>query len=456
MVQRRSRWMPWIGWGLVAVTFLLFVAGMVRRGQLRERGEDVVRMLFVPSVEQGTLVRRADELARFIRQDSGLMLRTEVPTSYAAVIQALGTGQADVAWLPAFAYVIANARYDAEARLQVVRSVDLHAIVVTRRHPGAPASVPELANMPIAMPMDLPPPLRDVIVDRLDSSAPGWSEVPVETDTASIRALVAEAPQVQGAVSSWVFSGPNDLTGDGRKKLEAERPGTLADTQVIDRLAEPVRVDATHYFGCILTRTDSGVDRVSDLTGKTFAFSDETSTSGHIFPRILLQRRAVSLGHDYFAGGHANVVQAVWDGKVAGGSSFYSPPSAQQVRDGNLVGDARFLIIKRLPDIEARRQFLEEVRILALTDPIPNDVCCVRDGFSESVWERFEQSLQRFLATEVGQAAYFDLVAGVSAARCNDATFDGFRQALSDSGVSAAKILDAAEEKLRQRSGGGT
>jgi ABC-type phosphate/phosphonate transport system substrate-binding protein len=411
-------------------------------------------MLFVPSVEQGTLVRRGDELARFIREDSGLMLRTEVPTSYAAVIQALGTGQADVAWLPAFAYVIAHARYDAEARLQVVRSVDLHAIVVTRSHPGEPATLAELARAPIAVPQDLPDPLRHATVERLDEAAPGWREVPASSDTEAVRALVADTPQVQAAVSSSVFSGPHDLTGDGRKKLEAERPGTLADTQVIDRLPEPVRVDATHYYGCILTRTGSGVRRVVDLSGKTFAFSDETSTSGHIFPRILLQREGVTLGHDYFAGGHANVVQAVWDGKVAGGSSFYSPPSAQQVRDGHLVGDARFLILKRLPDMAARRQFLEEVRILALTDPIPNDVCCVRQGFSGSVWERFERSLQRFLDTEAGQAAYFDLVAGVAAARCSDATFDGFRQALTDSGVSAAKILDAAEAKLQRTAGG--
>ena len=43
--------------------------------------------------------------------------------SYAAVIEALGAGQADVAWMPAFAYVIAHARYGAEVKLQVVRSV---------------------------------------------------------------------------------------------------------------------------------------------------------------------------------------------------------------------------------------------------------------------------------------------------------------------------------------------
>ena len=49
--------------------------------------------------------------------------------------------------------------------------------------------------------------------------------------------------------------------------------------------------------------------------------------------------------------------------------------------DGTLVGDARFLLLKNMPTREERRELLEEVRVLALTAPIPNDVCCVRRGF---------------------------------------------------------------------------
>ncbi len=81
-----------------------------------------------------------------------------------------------------------------------------------------------------------------------------------------------------------------------------------------------------------------------------------------------------------------------------------------------MVGDARFLILKNMATQVEREKFLDEVRILALTDPIPNDVCCVRRGFSETTWERFEASLQRFLETPDGRSAYYDLVAGVAAA----------------------------------------
>ena len=443
--------MPRIGWLLVGLLLVAFIWGLNRRSQLVTRGQKAVQMLFVPSVEQGTLVRRGDELARFIRADSGLTLRSQVPTSYAAVIQALGAGQADVAWIPAFAYVLANARYGAEARLQVVRSVDRYSIVVTRNGPGEPQRLENLVDRPVAIPQTIKGRLRASLVELLDEFAPGWIEVPVATGKDAVWRLVEER-NVDAAASRHVYSGPNDLVGDGRKELEYDRLGTLRETRVIHTSERPQPELSNVYFGCILTRTDSGFKRLEDFNGTNFAFSDETSTSGHIFPRALLQRSGVSLGHVLYAGGHPNVVQAVRDGKVSGGASFYSPPSAANQRDGTLVGDARFLILKNMTRQEERAKLLEEVRIVALTDPIPNDVCCVRRGFSESVWTQFEASLQRFLDTPDGRSAYYDLVAGVAAAPCSDADFDDFRAALTDAGVSASALLEAAEERLeRQR-----
>jgi hypothetical protein len=75
------------------------------------------------------------------------------------------------------------------------------------------------------------------------------------------------------------------------------------------------------------------------------------------------------------------------------------------------------------------------------------------------VWEQFEASMQRFLETPEGRGAYYDLVAGVAAAPTTDANFDDFRAALTDAGVSASALLEAAEKRLerqRQRSGDGS
>lgn len=451
MTQGKRVWMPRIGWTLVVVLTVVFIWGLQRRATLEVRGERAITMLFVPSVEQGTLVRRGDELARFIRADSGLTLKSQVPTSYAAVIQALGAGQADVAWIPAFGYVVANAKYGAEARLQVVRSVDRYAIVVTRNGPGEPEGLAELAGKAVAFSDSVQGELRTLITDKLDEVAPGWVEAPVGDDTAAVAHLVERRDGVSAAVSRHVYSGPHDLVGDGRKLLEYQRPGTLRETRVLHTTEQSVGELSTVYYGCVMTRPDSRFRKIDDLQGESFAFSDETSTSGHIFARALLQRAGVQLGHVLFAGGHPNVVQAVSDGKVAGGSAFYSPPSEKNTRDGTLVGDARFLLLKNMATEQERLAFLDQVRVIALTPPIPNDVCCVRKGFPETVWREFEGSLQRFLATEEGQGAYYDLVAGVAAEPCTDASFDGFRLALRETGVRAVSLLEAAEEEIERK-----
>ena len=445
-----SSWLPRIGWTLVVLFFAVFVWGLERRSRLQVSQDQIIRMLFVPSVEQGTLVRRGDQLATFIRQDTGLTLKVEVPTSYAAVIQALGSGQADVAWIPAFAYVIANARYGAEARLQVVRSAERSGLVVVRSNDGALESLEDLAGAGIAMPGDLAPELEEMMRRVLDERAPGWIEIAVETPKDAVRELLDRPADISAAVSSWVFSGPYDFVGDGRKELEYERPGTMQSTRELFRTETPVLERVTHYHGCIFSRVDSPMRRVRDFNGRRFAFSDETSTSGHIFPRMLLNREGVTLGRVFFAGGHPNVIQAVLEGKADGGSGFYSPANEMQREQGFYVGDARYLIIKRMRE-EERLGLLDEIRVLKLSDPIPNDVCAVRQGFSEAKWKTFEESFQRYLETDEGLEVYFDILAAIGAARTDDSAFDGFREALRASDISAEGLLEDAERRLEER-----
>jgi ABC-type phosphate/phosphonate transport system substrate-binding protein len=447
----RGAVLPRLGWLLAALLFLAFVAGLVRRGRIERAGGEVVRMLFVPSVEQGTLARRGNELADFVRKDSGIVVRSAVPTSYAAVVQALGVGQADIAWVPAFAYVVANARYGAEARLQVVREAERYAIVVTRSGAGEPAKLADLAGKRVAIPKSFSAELKASLVPELDRWAPGWVEVVAKDDRDAVQALLDRSDAVDAAASGWVYSGPKDFVGDGRKLLEYDRPGTLEKTRIAFKTSQPALERVTVYYGSVMTRTDSGVTRLEDLNGRPFGYSDATSTSGYIFPVNLLNASSVKLGHVYFAGGHANVVQAVSDGKVAGGSTFYSPPGKVNEVEHTFVADARHLLMKRMATDEERLAFLDQVRVLALTDPIPNDVCCVRRGFPKATWERFERSLQKFIATPEGLRAYLDLVAAVAARPCDDATFDGFRTALKATGVSAVQLLEAEEEKLRKK-----
>jgi len=82
------------------------------------------------------------------------------------------------------------------------------------------------------------------------------------------------------------------------------------------------------YLSQIVTRTDSGVSSLADLRGKDFAFGDPSSTSGSLYPRIMLAdagyrcsvttlTQCEGLGTVTFTGGHDAAAAAVAGGQVA-------------------------------------------------------------------------------------------------------------------------------------------
>lgn len=81
-----------------------------------------IKMYFVPSLEAGKVVASGEAIAEALHKATGYHFKVAVPTSYAAVIEALGTYQADIAWLPTYAYVLAKQKYNANVRLMTVRN----------------------------------------------------------------------------------------------------------------------------------------------------------------------------------------------------------------------------------------------------------------------------------------------------------------------------------------------
>jgi phosphonate transport system substrate-binding protein len=69
-----------------------------------------------------------------------------------------------------------------------------------------------------------------------------------------------------------------------------------------------------------VARKDSGIQTVADLKGKTFAFVDPTSTSGHLFPKAGLMKAGFNPEKDFgrviFSGSHDSNAVAVQNKKV--------------------------------------------------------------------------------------------------------------------------------------------
>jgi phosphonate transport system substrate-binding protein len=82
-------------------------------------------------------------------------------------------------------------------------------------------------------------------------------------------------------------------------------------------LARPELPDGTStYHGLLLVRTDSGIRTVRDMQGKVFAFVDQATTAGYLFPLAYFRSHGIADYHayfkeTYFAGTHADVIADV-------------------------------------------------------------------------------------------------------------------------------------------------
>jgi phosphonate transport system substrate-binding protein len=94
---------------------------------------------------------------------------------------------------------------------------------------------------------------------------------------------------------------------------------TVADIEAF-AVAETKKAGRTSYHSQVITHKDSGIKNVNDLKGKTFAFVDPSSTSGHLFPKAGLMKAGLNtdkdLGRVIFSGSHDSNAIAVQNRKI--------------------------------------------------------------------------------------------------------------------------------------------
>ena len=294
---------------LAIITILILLSGC---GEVSELGtkKNPIKMYFVPSMEAGKIVTSGQEIADYLHGETGYFFKVAVPTSYAAVIEAMGTKETDIAWLATFAYILANEKYGAEVGLTTVRY--------------------------------------------------------------------------------------------GLEK----------------------------YKGQFIARTDSGIDKLEDIEGKTIAYTDAASTSGYIYPSAILAKKNIKPGRYLFAGGHPQVVLSVYQGNADVGCTFWSPKD----EDGN-IHDARSAVQETFADVE------EKVKIIGFTDWIPNDTVTFRKDFPADMKENIITTLVDYAKTPEGSETLKRLLQINDFVRGNDADYDVVRETLKAIDADAADFL---------------
>lgn len=91
--------------------------------QVDERGWPTELVLgLVPALEAEALVDNLEPLAEHLEKELGMPVRSFVPQDYTGLVEALGSGRADIGMLPPFAAMLGKRRYDIETILVSTRA----------------------------------------------------------------------------------------------------------------------------------------------------------------------------------------------------------------------------------------------------------------------------------------------------------------------------------------------
>jgi phosphonate transport system substrate-binding protein len=147
---------------------------------------------------------------------------------------------------------------------------------------------------------------------------------------------------------------------------------TVADIEAF-AVAETKKAGRTFYHSVIVARKDSGIKTIADLKGRTFAFVDPSSTSGHLFPKAGLLKAGFDPDKDFgrviFSGSHDSNAVAVQNGKI----------DAVAIADRILDAAIKKGLAKR-----------EDLQIVWTSDPIPESPTVWRKDLDPELKKRIQ------------------------------------------------------------------
>lgn len=112
-------------------------------------GPKTLRVSMIPTTAADKMLRESEPLKAYLEQATGAKVELTIPLNYAAVVEALGAGKIDLAFLGGFTYVQARKRFDVQPLVQRDRDQAFHSLFIT--HAGSPIhSLADLAGKQFA------------------------------------------------------------------------------------------------------------------------------------------------------------------------------------------------------------------------------------------------------------------------------------------------------------------
>ena len=190
------------------------------------------------------------------------------------------------------------------------------------------------------------------------------------------------------------------------------------------------RKGSPFYYAAIIARADSGIQRLEDLRGKTFAFGDPLSTSANVFPRKMFHERGIDPVRDFkkilYSGGHDATVLAVFNRKVDAGATYANSP------DSNDTAWMRYL-----QDPEDVKQ----IHAIAFSEPIPADNLVIHGNLDDRLAQQVEAIFIELSQDAKGKKMLRDLYQIDGFIPATDKDYDSVRQAFAIAGIPLREAL---------------
>ncbi len=243
----------------------------------------------------------------------------------------------------------------------------------------------------------------------------------------------------------------------------------------IEVALKSLRFGYTEYWTQYIVPRDSDIQTLADLEGKTWAYVDASSTSGFLVPSGQLQAAGITVGDTFEAGGHGAVARAIYNEEADFGTTFYSPQidaDRNVLWDGTAAGadiaDPSSCVINADGQIECNGEFprdarrdireeapdvIQQVRIVTLSEPIPNDTLSFGPEFPADTKQQIIDALFAF-SEEVGDGSdedseasagelfedAFDAYSWTGVATTSDAEFDFIRGLVQALGLTVGDL----------------
>ena len=191
-----------------------------------------------------------------------------------------------------------------------------------------------------------------------------------------------------------------------------------------------LRNQDSYYKGQIIASVASGINKLEDIQGKRMAYTDPSSTSGYLLPSKMLKDKNIVPVNTVFGMKHDNVVTMIYQGQVDAGATYYSPPGP----DG-AIKDARSRVLTQFPDV------VEKIKIIELTDSIPNDPIVFRKGIDIETKKKVKEALLKYVQTENGKKV-FKIIYGIDGIiETKDEDYNDLRKMVKEMNVDISTTL---------------